>query len=104
VGYTRLAGGLKDEAAVAWIKRFPTHLVAEGIAYLCSSKNTTNGEMFSIGGGRVARNALYGGRGFHDPALTAEKLGAHFDVARDMSQPFLMTCTADENQRYDKAH
>ena len=100
VAQSRLASKLEDQAMIEWMKQFPPELVAEGIVFLCSSACALNGEMFSVGGGRVARNALCSAQGFSDPKLTAETLAAHIEEARDMSRAVLLTSTQQETERY----
>lgn len=100
VGNTRLVGGLTDKALIDWMKQFPPHLVAEAIVYFCSTESRVTGEMFSVGAGRVARNAVYNATGFRDPALTAESLAAHIAEARDMTGATLSAQTSDDNARF----
>ena len=100
VAQSRLASKLEDQALIEWMKQFPPELVAEGVVFLCSSACALNGEMFSIGGGRVARNALFSAPGFSDPKLTAETLAAHIEEARDMASAVLLTSTQQETGRY----
>lgn len=100
VGHTRLVGGLTDPALIAWMQQFPPHLVAEAIIYFSSSENKVTGEMFSVGAGRVARNAFYNAEGFRDTNLTAESLAANIEGARDMSKAVLLAKTSDDNERF----
>jgi NAD(P)-dependent dehydrogenase (short-subunit alcohol dehydrogenase family) len=100
VGHTRLVGGLTDPALIAWMNQFPPHLVAEAIIYFSSSENAVTGEMFSVGAGRVARNAFYNAEGFRDASLTAESLAANIEEARDMSKAVLLAKTSDNNDRF----
>jgi hypothetical protein len=70
---------------------------------LCSSANTgVTGEMFSVGAGRVARDAFFNAEGFHDANLTVEKLAENIDVARDLAGAALVTSSWEENSRYMK--
>lgn len=100
IAYTRLAGKLEDAAMFEWMKQFPPGLVAEAIVYLCSNANGASGEMFSVGGGRVGRNALFGAPGFYDADLTAETLAANIATARDLTGASVITTTAGEMQRF----
>jgi NAD(P)-dependent dehydrogenase (short-subunit alcohol dehydrogenase family) len=100
VGNTRLVGGLTDQTLIDWMKQFPPRLVSEAIVYFCSTQNATTGEMFSVGAGRVARNAVYNAAGFRDPHLTAESLAAHIGEARDMTGAALSAQTGDDNARF----
>jgi NAD(P)-dependent dehydrogenase (short-subunit alcohol dehydrogenase family) len=85
VAYSRLAKGGPQEIADRLKQNYPPALVAEAVVYLCSRENAASGEIFHVGGGRVARYALFGNEGFYDAALTAESLAAHFDQARDLA-------------------
>lgn len=85
VAYSRLAKGGPQEIADRLKQHYPPALVAEAVVYLCSRENPATGEIFHVGGGRVARYALFGNEGFYDPQLTAESLAAHFDQARDLT-------------------
>ena len=89
IGLTRLAGKLEDPAILARMQNFPVSLVAEGMIFLCSEENNANGEMFTIGGGQIARNALFGTPGFRDPKLTAELIADNFAQARDLTEAFV---------------
>jgi len=85
IANTRMADEIKDDAMRAGMVKFPPNLAAEAIIYLCSEENTTSGEMFTAGGGSVARTAFCTGKGFVDPELTAESLAANIDRARDLT-------------------
>lgn len=98
IALTRLAGKLEDPAILAWMQQFPISPVAEGIVYLCSPGLSANGEMFTIGGGRVARNAVFCAEGYHHPALTAERLARNFETVRDMTGSKLIVSTNDVNE------
>lgn len=84
VALTRLAGDLKDPALYEYMKRFTTEHVAEAVVFLSSSHNSANGEMFTVGGGGVSRNAIYTNKGIVDVELTAERLAEQFAAARDL--------------------
>lgn len=100
VGNTRLVGALTDDALIEWMKKFPPHLVAEAMIYFCSDQVTSSGEIFSVGGGRVARNAFYNAEGFRDPQLTAESLARNIAAARDMSDSVLLPDVLTDNERF----
>ena len=89
IANTRMADEIKDDALRAHMVKFPTNLAAEAIIYFCSRENNTNGEMFTVGGGRVSRTAFYTGEGFLDPVLTAESLAINIDRARDLTASVL---------------
>jgi NAD(P)-dependent dehydrogenase (short-subunit alcohol dehydrogenase family) len=84
IAYSRLAKGGPQEQA-DWLKQYyPPALVAEAVVYLVSRENEATGEIYNVGGGRVARYAMFGNEGFYDAALTAESLAAHMAGVRDM--------------------
>jgi NAD(P)-dependent dehydrogenase (short-subunit alcohol dehydrogenase family) len=91
VAYSRLAKGGPQEQA-DWLKRhYPPALVAEAVVYLCSRENDATGQIYNVGGGKVARYAMFGNQGFYDAELTAEALAAHIDEVRDMSRAELLS-------------
>jgi hypothetical protein len=100
--YTRLAGNLneRDQALVPRMQQFHPGLVAEAIVYLCAEACPLNGEMFGVGGGRVARMGIFSASGYRNPRLTAEDLAAHIERARDMSDAVLLTSTRHEVARF----
>ena len=90
VALTRLAGDLKDPVLYEHMKQFKTELVAEAMVFLASRENTASGEMFTVGGGGVSRNALYANSGITETELTAELLAERFAAARDMNGASLL--------------
>jgi NAD(P)-dependent dehydrogenase (short-subunit alcohol dehydrogenase family) len=85
VAYSRLAKGGPQEVADRLKQHYPPRLVAEAVVYLCSRENPATGEIFHIGGGRVARYAMFGNAGLFDADLTADNLAERFDDVRDLS-------------------
>ena len=59
--------------------------MADAIVYCCSRENPANDEVFRVGAGMVARNAVFGNKGYRDPALTAERLHDHIERVRNLS-------------------
>lgn len=98
VAFTRLAGDLKDPALYEHMKQFKTELVSEAVVFLSSAANSSNGEMFTVGGGGVSRNALYANGGIVDTELTAERLAERFDEVRDMGGAFPIEVQVVNNQ------
>ena len=94
---SRLSKGQDDPALAAWMMSFPAGLAAEAALYLCSRDCVANGEMFSAGGGRVARNVVVNARGFRDVALSAESLAAHVAEVRDLAGAVPIFSAAQEN-------
>jgi NAD(P)-dependent dehydrogenase (short-subunit alcohol dehydrogenase family) len=85
VSYSRLAKGGPQDVADRLKQFYPPALVAEAVVYLCSRDNPASGEIFHVGGGRVARYAMFGNAGVYDRELTADLLAEQFDVVRDMA-------------------
>ena len=53
------------------------------VAYLAHQDCPVSGEIFSVGGGRVARIFIGETQGYFNPALSMEDVRDHFDVIRD---------------------
>jgi hypothetical protein len=75
-------------------------LVAEAIVYFCAAECQLSGEMFSVGGGRVARVGIVDGTGYQNTELTAEDLAGNIDRARDMNDAALLTSAQDLVARF----
>lgn len=90
VAYTRLAGDLKDPQLHEQMKAFKTSYVAEAIIYLSSRASSVSGEMFTVRGGSVTRNALFTNEGFYEVDFTAESLSDRFGTAQDMTTSSLI--------------
>jgi NAD(P)-dependent dehydrogenase (short-subunit alcohol dehydrogenase family) len=58
-------------------------LVSPVVAYLASEECAVSGEVYSVGGGRVARIFVGETKGFFDPALSPEHVRDHLDEIRD---------------------
>jgi NAD(P)-dependent dehydrogenase (short-subunit alcohol dehydrogenase family) len=100
VSASRLSKGAPQEA---WLnEHFPPHLAAEAITYLCSKECEASGDVFAIGGGRIARSAFFTGHGFRDEALTAESVAAHIQEARNLDGARLLNSADDDMAAYDK--
>jgi NAD(P)-dependent dehydrogenase (short-subunit alcohol dehydrogenase family) len=103
VAYTRLAKGGPAEVA-DWLKQnYPPGLAAEAVVYLCSRQNQANGEVFDVGGGRVARYAVFANPGVFEADLTCERLDERFAEARDMAAARLLAREPGERPLPDAA-
>jgi NAD(P)-dependent dehydrogenase (short-subunit alcohol dehydrogenase family) len=99
-GYTRLAAKSQEDAR-RWMEvSFPPALVARAVAYLVSSSMTASGEIFSVGGGRVSRMALFNNDGYFNRELTPELVAEHFEQIRDLSEAKPVHSSREENERY----
>ena len=105
VAGTRLNDELKhkDRDMYDRMMQFRPSQVAESMIFLGSEASEVNGEMFSVGGGRVARIGFYSGGGYVDRDLTAEELAANVDVLRDMDDAVLVTSAKQEVNRFPVA-
>ncbi len=69
----------------ALLERLQPHNVSGLVTYLCSEACTTTGEIFSVGGGYVARIAIVEGAGVtFDHTPTPEDIASRFDRIRDL--------------------
>jgi hypothetical protein len=71
-------------------------LVAPVAAWLVSEDCPVTGEIYSAGGGRVARFFVGLTEGYANPALTLEDVRDHFDQIRDETGYSVPTGVADE--------
>ncbi len=103
-GHTRLSGDdLTAPEHAAWFRKyFQTTKIAEGVAFLVSRNMQYGGEIYDVGGGRVAKTGFFSTDGFFDPNITAESVAAHFDQVRDLSQGEFVTSCVDSTLRYAK--
>ncbi|WP_051684237.1 SDR family NAD(P)-dependent oxidoreductase [Blastococcus sp. URHD0036] len=85
VAYSRLAKGGPPEVADRLKRLYPPRLAAEAVVYLCSRENEATGEIFSAGGGRVARYAMVRNAGVFDAELTADRLAGSIAAVRDLT-------------------
>ncbi len=63
--------------------RLGPELVTPVVVYLAHADCAATGEIFSVGGGRVARVFIGVTKGYADPALTAESVRDNLDRVRD---------------------
>jgi NAD(P)-dependent dehydrogenase (short-subunit alcohol dehydrogenase family) len=99
-GYTRLAAKSQEDAR-RWMEvSFPPALVAQAVAFLVSSSMTVSGEIFSVGGGRVSRIALFNNDGYFNRQLTPELVAEHLDEIRDLRNSKPVGSSREENERY----
>lgn len=72
-----ILGGLKDKLDPA--------LVSPLVAFLCHDDCPVSGQLFSVGGGRVAQVFLGETKGYYSPALTPEDVQANWSTITDRS-------------------
>ncbi|HUP68645.1 MAG TPA: SDR family NAD(P)-dependent oxidoreductase [Acidimicrobiales bacterium] len=76
--------------------QFPPELVAPVVAWLCHEDCPANGEIYSAGGGRVARFFIGLTPGWHDSALTPESVRDNFEAIGAEAGYSLPASPADE--------
>jgi NAD(P)-dependent dehydrogenase (short-subunit alcohol dehydrogenase family) len=87
-GATRMAENLDESEFRTWfLATMRPELVAPLVAVLSHDDCTATGELFTVGGGRVARTVLAETSGYVNPAITPEDLLAHFDEI--MAEPLV---------------
>lgn len=75
----------EDIMPPALLERLRPHNVSGLVTYLCSEVCTTTGDIFSVGGGYVARIAIVEGAGVtFDHTPTPEDIAARFEQIRDL--------------------
>jgi len=72
-----ILGGLKD--------KLDPGLVSPLVAFLAHEDCPVSGQLFSVGGGRVAQVFLGETNGYHNPALTPEDVQGNWDTITDRS-------------------
>jgi NAD(P)-dependent dehydrogenase (short-subunit alcohol dehydrogenase family) len=103
-GHTRLSGDeLTAPEHAAWFKKyFQTTKIAQAVAYLVSRDMQHAGEVYDVGGGRVAKLGFFSADGYFDPELTPESVAAHFEQARDMRKGEFVSSCVESTLRYAK--
>jgi hypothetical protein len=91
---TRMTESLLGEAA-AWLE---PQLVSPVVAWLAHEGVPVTGEIYSVGGGRVARFFIGMTTGYYNPELTVEDVRDHFARIRDESGYTVPSGPADELQ------
>jgi NAD(P)-dependent dehydrogenase (short-subunit alcohol dehydrogenase family) len=100
--YTRGADVIADEGFRSWFKSdFPTELVASAVAWLVDERSEVTGEIFSVGGPRIARVFTGETRGYvsEPSAFTPEAIGENFALAMDRDG-LLAFASAEEAMAY----
>ncbi len=76
--------------------RLDPALVAPVVAFLAHADCPVSGEIYSVGGGQVSRFFIGRTKGYFNPSLTPEDVGAHLDEIRDPSQHTVPAGPAEE--------
>lgn len=99
-GASRLTETSQEDVARWYRTHFQPEKVSAFIAYLCSELVDFCGEVFNVGGGRVARLAIFDNEGMFDPEITPESVAAHIDTIRDLSAPTIIPTLWAQTERY----
>ncbi|MGF7150215.1 NAD(P)-dependent dehydrogenase (short-subunit alcohol dehydrogenase family) [Sphingomonas zeicaulis] len=99
-GASRLTDGSQADLAQWYRTHFQPGKVSALVAYLCSEPLEFSGEIFNVGGGRVARLAIFDNDGMFDPAITPEGIAANIAVIRDLSRPTMIPTLWAQTERY----
>jgi NAD(P)-dependent dehydrogenase (short-subunit alcohol dehydrogenase family) len=89
---TRMTEDLLGEA----VSQLDPELVSPVVAWLVHEDVPVSGEVYTVGGGRVARFFIGMTHGYYDPKLTVEDVRDHFAEIRDEAGYTVPTGPADE--------
>ncbi len=87
---------MTEELLGAAAEKLEPSLVSPVVAYLAHESVPVSGEVYSVGGGRVARFFIGMTRGYADPSLTPEDVRDHFEEIRDQAGYTVPAGPADE--------
>ena len=99
-GASRLTETSQEDVALWYRTYFQPEKVSAFVAYLCSRELDFAGEVFNVGGGRVARLAVFDNEGMFDPGITPEIVGENISAIRDMSEPTIIPSLWAQTERY----
>ena len=99
-GASRLTETSHEDLARWYRTHFQPEKVSAFVAYLCSEAVDFSGEVFNVGGGRVARLAIFDNEGMFDPTITPESVAANIDSVRDLSRPTMIPTLWAQTERY----
>jgi NAD(P)-dependent dehydrogenase (short-subunit alcohol dehydrogenase family) len=74
---------MTEELLGAAVERLDPELVSPVVAWLVHEDVPVTGEIYTVGGGRVARFFIGMTHGYYNPALTVEDVRDHFSQIRD---------------------
>lgn len=101
VASTAMTDRIPASAFRDWIdQHFPPHKIAAPALFLLSEAMPASGEIYSCGGGRIARTAYSNSRGWFDSDAAPEAIAAHFNDVMDMRGAALVENQPQELQRY----
>jgi NAD(P)-dependent dehydrogenase (short-subunit alcohol dehydrogenase family) len=79
-----------------FLDRLDPALVSPVVAFLAHAECPVSGEIYTVGGGHVARFFIGRTTGYHNPDLSTEDVRAHFDEIRDPTDYTIPAGPADE--------
>jgi NAD(P)-dependent dehydrogenase (short-subunit alcohol dehydrogenase family) len=79
----RAAQAVLDDLVGQYLQKLDPALVAPVAAFLTHRECPVSGEIYTVGGGHVARFFIGRTRGFHRPGLSVEDVRDHLDEIRD---------------------
>jgi NAD(P)-dependent dehydrogenase (short-subunit alcohol dehydrogenase family) len=101
--YTPLLDNHPDRAFREWMQaHFPPESVAAVIAFLASREMSRSAEIFTAGGGRVARLAFLESQGYFNAALSPEHVGDNFERICDLTGGAVLLTQDDHQAQYAK--
>ncbi len=90
--YTRMTEGLIPETSA---ERLRPNLVSPVVAWLCHEDCPVTGQVFQVGGGRVARVFVAETKGYWNTAMTPEDVVANLDTINDETDYIVPASVAD---------
>ncbi|MBO0676146.1 SDR family NAD(P)-dependent oxidoreductase [Mycolicibacterium sp. S2-37] len=90
------AAAAADEVMRPFFERLDPALVAPVVGYLSHADCTVSGDIYTVGAGQVARFFIGRTKGYYNPALSMEDVGAHLGEIRDTGGHTVPTGPADE--------
>jgi hypothetical protein len=87
---------MTEDLMGAAVAQLGPELVSPVVAWLAHEDVPVTGEVFTVGGGRVARFFVGMTPGYYNPKLTLEDVRDHFDEIRDESGYTVPSGPSDE--------
>jgi NAD(P)-dependent dehydrogenase (short-subunit alcohol dehydrogenase family) len=102
--FTRMIEQIPAHDFVAWFRQhLPAQAVIDAALYFLSRESAVTGQIYSAGGGRLARVAFAEGRGILDTAITPELVRDRLAEVEAMDAPDVLLSQSDEGALYTRA-